>query len=63
METGDYFKYLKLEQECERLHKELNELERQFSCVKNVALRYFLMMKELKARQKWEKSLFDQKTM
>ena len=34
-EDGDYFKYLKLEQAMERAHHELNELEKQFECVKN----------------------------
>ena len=34
-EDGDFFKYLKLEQEIERAHNVLNKLERQFECVKN----------------------------
>ena len=57
--TGDYYKYLKLEQEGERLHNVLNDLERQFASVKNQALRYFLMMKELTNRQNCDLSIFN----
>ena len=58
IENGDYYKYLKLEQEGEHLHCELNKLERQFCSVKNVEKHYFLMMKELKNKQKCDKTIF-----
>ena len=45
---GDFFKYLKLEQEIERAHHVLNILERRFEAVKNKALKYFLMIRESK---------------
>ena len=34
---------------------QLNELERQFACVKNQALRYFLMIKELANKKHCDK--------
>ena len=40
------------------LHAELNEFERQYSCVKNVAIRYFLMLKALKNKQRNDKTLW-----
>ena len=54
--NGDYYKYLKLEQEGERLHSELNKLERQFRTVRNQAQRYFLMLRELENKQKCDRS-------
>ena len=36
---GDFFKYLKLEQEIERAHHILNILERRFEAVKNKAVK------------------------
>ena len=56
-EDGDYFKYLKLEQAIERAHHELNELEKQFECVKNKAEKYFLMVKSYKNRQKVDQDI------
>ena len=49
---GDFFKYLKLEQEIERAHHVLNILERRFESVKNKAVKYYLMIKEFKNLQK-----------
>ena len=60
-EKGEYYEYLKLEQEEESLYHQLNELEIQFACVKNQALRYFLMIKELANRKNCNKSLFTKK--
>ena len=60
-ETGEYYEYLKLEQEGESLHHQLNELERQFACVKNQAMRYFLMIKELANKKHCDKRLFMKK--
>ena len=58
-ETGDYFKYLKLEQAGERLHNVLNQLERQYGTVRNIALRYFYMMKALADKQKSSTWMFE----
>ena len=49
---GDFFKYLKLEQEIERAHHILNILERRFEAVKNKAVKYFLMIRSFKNLQK-----------
>ena len=49
---GDFFKYLKLGQEVERAHHILNLLKRRFECVKNKALKYFLMIRAFKNLQK-----------
>ena len=56
-EDGDYFKYLKLEQAIERAHHELNELKKQFECVKNKPEKYFLMIKSYKNRQKIDQDI------
>ena len=56
-EDGDYFKYLKLEQAIECAHHELNELEKQFECVKNKPEEYFLMIKSYKNRQKEDQDI------
>ena len=58
-EDGDYFKYLKLEQAIERAHHELNELEKQFECVKNKPEKYFLMIKSYKNRQKIDQDIIN----
>ena len=60
-EKGEYYEYIKLEQEGESLHHQLNELEIQFACVKNQALHYFLINKELAKRKNFNKSLFTKK--
>ena len=39
---GNFYKYLKLEQETERPHHILNILEKRFESVKNKAMKYFL---------------------
>ena len=54
---GDYFKYLKLEQEIERAHHVMNILEIRFECVKNKALKYFLMIRAFKNLQKCDFSI------
>ena len=51
-ENGDFFKYLRLEQAGERLHNQLNQLERQFASIRDTTLRYFYMMKALVNKQK-----------
>ena len=61
IENGNYYKFLKLEKEGERLHCELNGLERQFFSVKNVAERYYSMIKKVKNNQKCDKSVFGKK--
>ena len=54
---GDFFKYLKLEQEIERAHHVLNILERRFEAVKNKAVKYFLMIRAFKNLQKSDFSI------
>ena len=39
----------------------LNELEKQFACVKNSAEKYFLMIKELENHRRSDKKVFDTK--
>ena len=56
-EDGDFFKYLKLEQAIERAHHELNELEKQYECVKNKSEKYFLMIKSYKNLQKTDQNI------
>ena len=58
-ENGDYYKYLKLEQAGERLHNVLNQLERQYASVMNIALRYFYMLKALADKQKSSTWMFE----
>ena len=43
---GNFYKYLKLEQETERAHAILNKLEVRYECVKIKAYKYYLMLKE-----------------
>ncbi len=59
MEHGDYYQYLKLEQSGEHLHALLNTLERQFACIKNVAERYYHMIKKLINNSKIDDTLFE----
>ena len=56
-ENGDWYKYLRLEQEVDRAHHELNLLEEQFRSVKNKAQNFFLMLKAFKNKQKIDKSV------
>ena len=56
-EDGDFFKYLKLEQEIERAHNVLNTLERQFECVKNKVEKFYLMIRGYKNLQKCGKDI------
>ena len=55
--NGNFYKYLKLEQETERAHHVLNLLEIRFECVKNKAMKYFLMLKAFKNIQKTDLGL------
>ena len=55
--NGNFYKYLKLEQETERAHHVLNQLEVRFECVKNKAMKYFLMLKAFKNIQKTDLGL------
>ena len=41
------FLYLKMEQEGERMHKRLNELDQKYLNVKNVGEKFFLMIRDL----------------
>ena len=41
--NGNFYKYLKLEQETERAHHVLNQLEAQYECVKNKAVNVLQM--------------------
>ena len=54
LNRGDYYKYLKMEQDGESLHHKLNELDKQFACVKN-------MIKELENHRRNDKKVFDTK--
>ena len=56
-ENGDWYKYLRLEQEVDCAHHELNLLEEQFRSVKNKAQNFFLMLKAFKNKQKIDKSV------
>ena len=56
-EHGDWYRYLRLEQETERAHHELNLLEEEFRSVKNKAQNFFLMLKAFKNKQKIDKSV------
>ena len=58
---GDYYKYLKMEQDGESLHHQLNELEKQYGCVKNKAEMYYLIIKELENRRNSDKTIFNSK--
>ena len=50
--NGNFYKYLKLEQETDRAHHVLNILEVPFESVKNKAMKYFFMLKAFKNIQK-----------
>ena len=56
-EHGDWYRYLRLEQETERAHHELNLLEEEFRSVKNKAQKYYLMLKAFKNKQKIDKGV------
>ena len=55
---GVVFRYLKIEQKTENLHAIYNELERQFANVRNIAHRYFLMLKAYENKLKTDMSAF-----
>ena len=54
---GNFYKYLKLEQETEHAHAILNKLEVRYECVRNKAYKYFLILKAFKNMQKTDSSL------
>ena len=58
---GNFYKYLKLEQETECAHAILNKLEVRYECVKNKAYKYYLMLKEFKNMQKIDSSFLKTK--
>ena len=58
---GNFYKYLKLEQETERAHAILNKLEVRYEGVKNKAYKYFLMLKAFKNMQKTDTSSLETK--
>ena len=53
------YKMLKLEQEGERLHHVLNEIERRYENIKNKPLRYFYMLLEYENFKKCDMSIFN----
>ena len=55
---GNFYKYLKLQQETEHSHAILNKLEVRYECVRNKAYKYFLILKAFKNMQKTDSSLF-----
>ena len=59
--NGNFYKYLKLEQETERAHHILNLLEVRYECVKDKAMKYYLMLKEFKNLQKTNLALLKTK--
>ena len=59
--TGDYYKYLRLEQAGEKMHHILNELEIQYGNVKNQAYRFYLMIKEVENRMNCDFTIFQRK--
>ena len=48
-EQGAVYKMLKIEQQGEKLHMELNEKEKQFKNIRNKSQKYFLMLRELES--------------
>ena len=52
------YKMLKLEQEGERLHHVLNEIERRYENIKKQPLRYFYMLLEYENLEKCDMSIF-----
>ena len=58
---GNFYKYLKLEQETKRAHHILNKLEVRYEFVKNKAFKYFLILKAFKNIQKTDSSLLKTK--
>ena len=46
-EQGAVYKMMKIEQQGEKIHKQLNDLDRQFGNIKNKAKRFFYMLREL----------------
>ena len=56
-EHGEWYKYLRLEQETKHAHHELNLLEEEFISVKNKAQKYYLILKAFKNKQKVNKGV------
>ena len=46
-EQGAVYKMMKIEQQGEKIHKQLNDLDRQFGNIRNKAKRFFYMLREL----------------
>ena len=46
-EQGSVYKMMKIEQQGVKLHKKLNDLDRQFGNIKNKSKRFFYMLREL----------------
>ena len=46
-EQGAVYKMMKIEQQGEKIHKQLNDLDRQFGNIKNKAKSFFYMLREL----------------
>ena len=46
-EQGSVYRMMKIEQQGEKLHKKLNDLDRQFGNIKNKSKRFFYMLREL----------------
>ena len=46
-EQGAVYKMMKIEQKGEQIHKQLNDLDSQFSNIKNKSKRFFYMLREL----------------
>ena len=44
------YKMLKIEQQGEKLHMELNEIEKKFKNIRNKSEKYYLMLRELESR-------------
>ena len=57
--NGDYYKFLKLEQEGERLHHILKQLEKKFENVKDPSYKLYLIIREYENILKSDKSLFE----
>ena len=46
-EQGSVYKMMKIEQQGEKLHKKLNDVDRQFGNIKNKSKIFFYMLREL----------------
>ena len=46
-EQGAVYRMMKIEQQGKKIHKQLNDLDRQFGNIRNKSQRYFYMLREL----------------